>query len=259
MERRLEAPLLVAALLVMAVIAIGALAILPTTLAAGAQRGAAGPAAHVAAVCADYSSQAAAQQAADTRDADGDGIYCESLPCPCSSAAAGGGGQATPTTTDTTEPMTPAKVKLGPSVTPAPVTQHTGCTVDGPLPDGDCTPGAKFKYATKAKVCVKGYSQNVRNVSTATKNAVYAAYGLTTHFNGTTGEVDHLVSLELGGSNARSNLFPEAASPTPGSHEKDRLENKLHSMVCAATMTLRAAQEAIAHDWVTAYRRYVVG
>jgi len=33
--------------------------------------------------CSDYSSQAAAQRAADTRDADGDGIYCESLPCPC--------------------------------------------------------------------------------------------------------------------------------------------------------------------------------
>jgi endonuclease YncB( thermonuclease family) len=42
-----------------------------------------------AAVCADYANQAAAQQAADTRDADHDGIYCEALPCPCSSAAGG--------------------------------------------------------------------------------------------------------------------------------------------------------------------------
>ena len=38
-----------------------------------------------AAVCADYSNQAEAQQAADTRDADSDGLYCEALPCPCSS------------------------------------------------------------------------------------------------------------------------------------------------------------------------------
>jgi hypothetical protein len=42
--------------------------------------------------CADYPNQAAAQEAADTRDPDGDGIYCESLPCPCSSAADGGDG-----------------------------------------------------------------------------------------------------------------------------------------------------------------------
>lgn len=37
-----------------------------------------------AASCSDYPNQAAAQRAADTRDGDGDGIYCESLPCPCS-------------------------------------------------------------------------------------------------------------------------------------------------------------------------------
>jgi micrococcal nuclease len=36
-----------------------------------------------AATCSDYSNQAEAQRAADTIDADGDGIYCESLPCPC--------------------------------------------------------------------------------------------------------------------------------------------------------------------------------
>lgn len=35
------------------------------------------------AACADYSNQADAQRAADTRDGDGDGIYCEALPCPC--------------------------------------------------------------------------------------------------------------------------------------------------------------------------------
>jgi hypothetical protein len=38
----------------------------------------------------------------DTRDADGDGIYCESLPCPClkpgeDSGGGGGGGNPTPT------------------------------------------------------------------------------------------------------------------------------------------------------------------
>lgn len=39
-----------------------------------------------AATCADFPNQAAAQQAANTRDADHDGIYCEDLPCPCSPA-----------------------------------------------------------------------------------------------------------------------------------------------------------------------------
>ncbi len=55
--------------------------------------GAAGPAGAWAATCADYETQAEAQRAADTRDADGDGIYCESLPCPCLKPGEGGGGK----------------------------------------------------------------------------------------------------------------------------------------------------------------------
>ena len=49
------------------------------------------PFARLAATCSDYPNQKAAQEAADTRDGDGDGIYCEDLPCPCSSEAGGGG------------------------------------------------------------------------------------------------------------------------------------------------------------------------
>jgi hypothetical protein len=77
------------------------------------------------------------------------------------------------------------------------------------------------------------------------------------HFSGQDGEVDHLVSLELGGSNVRADLFPEAASPRPGAHEKDTLENALHRRVCDGAMRLRAAQRAIATNWLSAFRRYV--
>lgn len=46
------------------------------------------PVARAAATCSDHPNQASAQRAKDTRDADGDGIYCESLPCPCSKPGA---------------------------------------------------------------------------------------------------------------------------------------------------------------------------
>src|SRR3954452_3536735 len=55
-----------------------------------------GPVAHAAAVCSDYPNQAAAQKAKNTRDGDGDGIYCEDLPCPCLKPGAAGGGSAPP-------------------------------------------------------------------------------------------------------------------------------------------------------------------
>lgn len=45
-----------------------------------------------AAVCADFATQAVAQAAGSTRDADGDGLLCESLPCPCAGPFDGGAG-----------------------------------------------------------------------------------------------------------------------------------------------------------------------
>ncbi len=57
---------------------------LAMVVVAGLATGAgAAPTAHSAATCSDYVTQADAQRAANTTDADGDGIYCESLPCPC--------------------------------------------------------------------------------------------------------------------------------------------------------------------------------
>ena len=50
------------------------------------------PAGASAATCSSYSTQAEAQRGADTRDTDCDGIYCESLPCPCARPASPDGG-----------------------------------------------------------------------------------------------------------------------------------------------------------------------
>jgi hypothetical protein len=54
---------------------------------------------------------------------------------------------------------------------------------------------------------------------------------------GRTIEIDHIVSLELGGSNDPADLFPEPGSGAAKYHVKDTLENKLHDLVCAGTMT----------------------
>jgi hypothetical protein len=148
----------------------------------------------------------------------------------------------------------PASLGLGASVPLHPVTKHSGCRVRGPLPDAGCTPGTRYRLVDKQRVCTPGYAGSVRNVPRSRKDAVYRAYGIRNHFNGHNGEVDHLVSLELGGTNVTANLFPEVASPRPGSHEKDRLENRLHDEVCAGQITLRRAQRLIASNWVKAYR-----
>ncbi len=67
-------------------------------------------------------------------------------------------------------------------------------------------------------------------------------------------EVDHLIPLELGGSNAVTTLWPERYAPKPGAREKDVLENFLHRAVCGGAMALEDAQRKIATDWYKAYQ-----
>jgi hypothetical protein len=124
-------------------------------------------------------------------------------------------------------------------------TKSTACQIRGLLPDPACTPGAVFAGATVSQVCTPGYSRSVRNVPESVKHSVYAEYGIASHVPGSY-EVDHLVSLELGGSNSVANLWPEIS---PGYHEKDGIENRLHDAVCAGSVRLHSAQVQIARDW----------
>jgi hypothetical protein len=75
---------------------------------------------------------------------------------------------------------------------------------------------------------------------------------------GRTIEIDHIVSLEIGGSNDIANLYPEKATlpaGAPGFHVKDKLENKLHDLVCDGTMSLRSVQRQIATNWQKLYKK----
>jgi hypothetical protein len=131
---------------------------------------------------------------------------------------------------------------------------HARTAADGqPLPDPACTPGGIDPAVTQANIattiCRSGYTATVRPPASDTgrrKIRTYLFYG---HDTTTRGEYDHLVPLELGGTNSTSNLWVETGSiPNP----KDKEEDRLHQEVCAGNLTLAAAQHAIARDWTTA-------
>lgn len=104
---------------------------------------------------------------------------------------------------------------------------------------------------TAARLCAKGFrTGSVRRVTETQKRAACAAYGVpVSKCDGRHYEIDHLVSLELGGSNDSKNLWPQPYFPKPGAKEKDTVENALHRQVCSGKTTLAAAQRAIATDW----------
>ena len=123
-------------------------------------------------------------------------------------------------------------------------------------PDPNLTPGAVLPV-TAADVCRPGYAKSVRHVDGKTKALVYREYGIE-HHRSWAYEIDHLISLGLGGSNDIHNLWPESLDTHPwNGRAKDRLEDRLHKLVCKGALSLDEAQAAIASDWIAAYQKYV--
>ncbi|MBC7472638.1 MAG: HNH endonuclease [candidate division SR1 bacterium] len=123
-------------------------------------------------------------------------------------------------------------------------------------PDPNLTPGDVLP-STKEQICVPGYAGQNRNVSSADKRKVYKEYNLAYPQPPGSIEVDHFISLQLGGSNDIKNLWPEKADPKPGFHEKDQVENYLHKQLCDGNMTLQQVQDAIRTDWYKVYEQMV--
>lgn len=127
----------------------------------------------------------------------------------------------------------------------------SGCVANQTLPDPACSPGAVLTTDTSV-ICVSGYTQTVRNVPDSVKQKVFAEYGIPwSEHSGY--EVDHIISLELGGSNDISNLYPESYSIQYNAHVKDTFENYLHSQICSDKIPVAVAQAEISTDWLKYY------
>ncbi len=71
-------------------------------------------------------------------------------------------------------------------------------------------------------------------------------------------EVDHLISLELGGADTVDNLWPQPYDGEWNAWDKDRLEARMHKLICTdRTLKLKDAQEEIRTDWKAIYKKYV--
>jgi len=138
--------------------------------------------------------------------------------------------------------------------------------IDEARPNPRLTPGATNPAVAQdnihATICRRGYAKTIRPPRQYTerlKRRQIREYGYTDR-RLRDYEEDHLVSLELGGSPTNpKNLWPEPRHVIGGwgSDAKDRLENRLHTLVCRGRLPLAEAQYAIAHDWIAAYQRFV--
>lgn len=138
----------------------------------------------------------------------------------------------------------------------ADVAQQAHYRLDGPatLNDLTVTPGAA-RDTTVQQLCDPNFhTATVRNVPESNKYQVCSLYGIArADCTGQKYEIDHLISLELGGSNDTKNLWPQPYFPKPGAKEKDVVENWLHRQVCTGKISLPDAQKQISTDWYKVY------
>jgi len=130
-----------------------------------------------------------------------------------------------------------------------------------PIPDSACTPGAINPTVT-LKVLQGGKFKTGCERDKATtrtkKNTTYVQYSLDRPKNNTgkkqTCELDHLVSLELGGADTLDNIWPQCGPDDVGLAQrffkiKDSVENYLAVQVRVGAIALSDAQHGIAEDW----------
>ncbi|HEY8702874.1 MAG TPA: hypothetical protein VIM08_18225 [Arthrobacter sp.] len=201
-----------------------------------------------------------AEATATPSTADGEDSSADSVPADgvTPSVAAVPAGPVIPAT-DVKSVHSPDKVAIDETLAPG---QCAARIIDAAaglyLPDPACTPGAIDPAVTQdnlaSTICKSGYTATVRAPASdtdKTKALSLVQYGQT---RAASTEYDHLISLQLGGTNAVSNLWPEPnRAGAPGTtNPKDAIETRLNKAVCSHLVTLAAAQKAIARDWVTA-------
>jgi hypothetical protein len=138
---------------------------------------------------------------------------------------------------------------------------HTRIMNGFPIPDPNCTPGA-INPTVKAAVlhnpafrtaCIR------QQVTTEHEKAqTYWWYSISHPTNNSGGsqtcELDHLISLELGGADTLDNIWPQCGPPGVSLNQryfkqKDLVENYLAWRVRRGEMDLRKAQQGIATNW----------
>jgi hypothetical protein len=140
---------------------------------------------------------------------------------------------------------------LGSTVLLAPRTRRLGCTL-GVEPDRRCSPGAYYSRATKAVLCSPGFHPStLQHVTAAATRTVNAEYGLTGSSRAAL-KIDHIVPLELGGSNNVANLYPQRPS---ANRLKKTLDSALRGRVCQGLISLAAARQQVAANWELLYTK----
>ena len=111
-------------------------------------------------------------------------------------------------------------------------------------PDPELTPGATRPTVTQATIhstiCRDDYSRTLRTLPVKAKAKVYEQYDVAMDDRGDPYIIDHLVPLELGGSNTIRNLWPQLSAMRT---------RKTRSRTCSTNSSAMGPQRSALRNW----------
>ena len=125
-------------------------------------------------------------------------------------------------------------------------------------------PGAFNPAVTQANIadtiCKPGWTKTVRPPVEYTDGLKKKLLGKNySKANMAAFELDHAVPLETAGNpTSTDNLWLQKWTGPMNAHQKDRLENEMHRLVCSGKVTLKQAQDCFMNcGWVACYKQWI--
>lgn len=116
-------------------------------------------------------------------------------------------------------------------------------------------PTVAIRSTSVQDVCTT-LTSTVRDVPKSVKKYIYIRDG--GNLNRTSDyEVDHRISLSVGGSNDVQNLKLQSYLGSCNAYDKDKLEMKVRTLVCKGKMPLSEAQNILYNNWEIGYKKYI--
>jgi hypothetical protein len=141
-----------------------------------------------------------------------------------------------------------------------PVANHTIPSGPIPRPDPRWTPGLVGETSL-AKVCAQPKHIhglfNPRNplIPLDQQNMVFSAYKIPPQRQNLYG-LDMLIPMQLGGAIHPGNVWPMPPTHGVSFHQKEVLNQRMHTLVCHGEMPLAQAQHEMVSDWVGLWAKY---
>lgn len=125
------------------------------------------------------------------------------------------------------------------------------------VPDPTLSPGS-IRTTDPVEICTHS-TREFRHWSREADDRILIEYGFPPGPHPEV-EIDHLIPLSVGGADTDANKWPEprrSVEPVWNAEAKDRLEMRLHNLICEGMIGVTEAQAAYTNDWTAAYRKYV--